>query len=40
VFEKFGRGEWIRTTGLLVPNQRTIAISLITEQIFLQETSF
>jgi len=21
VFEKFGRGEWIRTTDLLVPNQ-------------------
>ena len=40
VFEKFGRGEWIRTTDLLVPNQATLVISMITEQIFSQETSF
>ena len=29
-----GRGEWIRTTDLLVPNQSVLAISLITQQIF------
>jgi len=40
VIEGIGRGEWIRTTGLLVPNQTTPAISLITERIFSQETSF
>jgi hypothetical protein len=30
----FGRGERIRTSGLLVPKQAAIAISLITERIF------
>ena len=34
-----GRGEWIRTTDLLVPNQAVSANSLITEQIFLCKTS-
>ena len=29
-----GRGEWIRTTDLLVPNQTAPAISLITDQMF------
>jgi len=37
--EEFGRGEWIRTTGLLVPNQAPLAISLITERIFWCKTS-
>jgi len=39
VIEKFGRGEWIRTTGLLVPNQEYPAISLNTERIFSCKTS-
>jgi len=39
MIEKVGRGEWIRTTDLLVPNQTTPAITLITGQMFLQETS-
>jgi hypothetical protein len=34
-----GRGEWIRTTGLLVPNQAAFSNSLIIEQIFLQNNS-
>jgi hypothetical protein len=34
-----GRGEWIRTTDLLVPNQGYPAISLNTEQIFSCKTS-
>jgi len=29
-----GRGEWIRTTDLLVPNQTAPANSMITEDIF------
>jgi len=39
VIEKVGRGEWIRTTDLLVPNQGYPAISLNTEQIFSCKTS-
>ena len=31
VIEKVGRGEWIRTTDLLVPNQTALSISLITD---------
>jgi len=34
-----GRGEWIRTTDLLVPNQGYPAISLNTELIFSCKTS-
>jgi len=29
-----GRGEWIRTTDLLVPNQTDLANSMSTQQIF------
>ena len=36
---EIGRGEWIRTTDLLVPNQTTSAISLSTKQIFSRKTS-
>ncbi len=32
VIEGIGRGEWIRTTDLLVPNHVTLAISMITER--------
>src|ERR1700687_3164728 len=31
---RIGRGEWIRTTGLLVPKQTAQSNSMITEQIF------
>jgi hypothetical protein len=35
---RIGLGEWIRTTDLLVPKQATSPNSLITEQIFMQES--
>jgi len=34
VIGSFGRGEWIRTTDLLVPKVAAFAISLTTTQIF------
>ncbi len=34
-----GRGEWIRTTDLLVPNQAAFPNTMITQRIFLQENS-
>ena len=36
---RFGRGEWIRTTRLLVPNQAVFPNTMITQRIFLQENS-
>ena len=39
VIEGIGRGEWIRTTDLLVPNQGYPAISLNTGRIFSCKTS-
>ena len=33
VIEKLGRGEWIRTTDLLVPNRTAQSNSLITEEL-------
>ncbi len=39
VIGKIGRGEWIRTTDLLVPKQAYPAISLNTERIFSCKTS-
>ena len=35
-----GRGEWIRTTDVLVPNQKTPAISFSTEQYFCKKLQF
>jgi hypothetical protein len=39
VIEGIGRGEWIRTTDLLVPNQEWPAISPSTHQICSYKTS-
>ena len=37
--KNFGRGEWIRTTDLLVPKLVASAISMSTKQIFSCKTS-
>ena len=39
VFGINGRGEWIRTTDLLVPNQAAFPNTMITQRILLQENS-
>jgi hypothetical protein len=39
VIERIGRGEWIRTTDLLVPKLAAFAISMSTKQIFSCKTS-